>query len=185
MAAYGEETVKSGLITHLPRLKRFAEVLVGDREEGTALLSRSLREMLEGAHAYQRGAPLDRWAFEMIYRLWLKELRAHADPMRRASRPDRDFEALIAEDHGASPDPLTVSFVANLPPQQRATLLLIFGEGFSYEDASLVLDCPMESIETRLIRASATLADKIGASGGAPRSAAVTALPNRHAGAAS
>ncbi|XSG82831.1 MAG: RNA polymerase sigma factor [Methyloligella sp. ZOD6] len=170
------------MVSILPRLKRFAEVLVGEQEAGTALLSRSLREMLDNGHSYQRGTPLDRWAFGEIYRLWLKELRGHANPMRRASRPDRAFDKLIAEDDGARPDPLTVSFIANLPPQQRVTLLLIYGEGFSYEDASLVLDCPVESIETRMIRASAGLADKVGSRGEVPISAEVETLETHHAG---
>ncbi|MFD0987653.1 sigma factor-like helix-turn-helix DNA-binding protein [Methyloligella solikamskensis] len=172
------------MITILPRLKRFAEVLIGEQGEGTALLGRSLRDMLDHAHTYQRGTPLDRWAFGEIYRLWLKELRGHANPMRRGSQPDREFQALITEDDGALPDPMTVSFIANLPPQQRVTLLLIYGEGFSYEDASVILDCALESIETRLIRASAGLANKIGHGVEAPPSAEIESLHNHQAGAA-
>ncbi|WP_069094113.1 RNA polymerase sigma factor [Methyloligella halotolerans] len=169
---------------HIASLKRFAEVLIGEQEEGTALLGRSLREMLDHAHSYQRGTPLDRWAFGEIYRLWLKELRGHANPMRRGSQPDVEFQQLIAEEDGAHPDPLTVSFIANLPPQQRVTLLLIYGEGFSYEDASVILDCALESIETRLIRASGGLANKIGAIGDVLPSAEVESLHAHQAGAA-
>lgn len=176
MAEYGEDTVRDGLITILPRLKRFAEVLIGEQEAGTALLGRALREMLGRAHTYQRGMPLDRWAFGEIYRLWLKELRGAASPMRRASQPDREFEELIAEHDGPRPDPQTLSFIANLPPQQRVTLLLIYGEGFTYEDASIVLDCPLESIETRLIRASGGLANKLGEDGAALPTADVESL---------
>ncbi len=176
MAEYGEDTVRDGLITILPRLKRFAEVLIGEQEACTALLGRALREMLDRAHSYQRGTPLDRWAFGEIYRLWLKELRGAASPMRRASQPDLEFEELLAEDDGTRPDAQTISFIANLPPQQRVTLLLIYGEGFTYEDASIVLDCPLESIETRLIRASGALANKLGARGAPLPSADVKSL---------
>ena len=78
----------------LPRLKRFADVLVGEKREGKALLRRALQRMLAEHHRYQRGTPLDRFAFTEIYRLWLGELRDHADPLRQAKverggfRPD-------------------------------------------------------------------------------------------------
>jgi RNA polymerase sigma-70 factor (ECF subfamily) len=159
-----EGSVRDGLIAILPRLKRFAEVLIGERDEGVALLSRALQLMLDEHHRYQRGTPLDRWAFGEIYRLWLQELRSHANPMRRSTRVDQSFALLaddLADDEDERPDPLTLSFIANLPPQQRGTLLLIYGEGFSHEDASEVLDCSIDTIEARLVRASAGLADQL------------------------
>ena len=41
------DSVRHGLITMLPRLKRFTDVLVGERREGSALLARALQRMLE------------------------------------------------------------------------------------------------------------------------------------------
>ena len=58
---------------------------------------------------------------------------------------------------------LTANFLGQFPPQQRSTLLLVYGEGFDYEDAARVLDSNAGTIEARLIRASASLADRLGA----------------------
>ncbi len=167
-AEWGHTSIRHGLITMLPRLKRFADVLAGDRSEGRTLLARSLRRVLAEPHRYQRGTPLDRFAFAEIYRLWLLELRDHADPMRGTKSTDESFERLFLECEGDEVDPLTASFLANLPPQQRCTLLLVYGEGFDLEDAGRVLEllpgygrgardaCQRESCRSaRLRRASA------------------------------
>src|SRR5680860_1922068 len=71
------DTIRPGLIAMLPRLKRFADVLIGARDAGTGLLGRALQAMLAEQHRYQRGTGLDVWAFGEIYRHWLHELRGH------------------------------------------------------------------------------------------------------------
>jgi DNA-directed RNA polymerase specialized sigma24 family protein len=168
-------SVRDGLIAMLPRLKRFADVLVGDKEEGTALLRRALLRMLDDRHGYQRGTPLDRWTFAEIYRLWLHELRDHADPLRQAQASEASFERLFHK-QGADFDALTASFLGHLPPQQRSTLLLVYGEGFDHEAAGRVLDSSPDTIAARLIRASASLADRLGAAAHAPASATIETL---------
>ena len=147
----------------LPRLKRFADVLTGEKKEGKALLRRALFRMLNEHHRYQRGTLFDRWAFGEIYALWLIELRDHAEPLRQAKASEENFELLFHKDGEEEFDALTANFLGQLPPQQRSTLLLVYGEGFDYEDAARVLDSNAGTIEARLIRASASLADRLGA----------------------
>ncbi len=81
-----------------------------------------------------------------------------------------DFERLLRVNGAADLDAVTASFLGELPPQQRSTLLLVYGEGFGHEDAGLVLDTGPDTIQARLIRACASLADRFGAS---PRPASV------------
>ncbi len=145
----------------LPRLKRFADVLVGEKREGKALLRRALLRMLTDHHRYQLGSPFDRWAFTEIYRLWLGELRDHAEPLRQTKASEEAFDGLFPEDRGDDFDTFTATFLAHLPPQQRSTLLLCYGEGFGYEDVARVLDTDADTIQARLIRASASLADRL------------------------
>lgn len=173
------ESVRRGLIAMLPRLKRFADVLVGEKRQARALLRRALKHMLADQHRYQRGTPLDRWAFAEIYRLWLNELRDHADPLGQAKANDADFEQLFRQGEETEFDTLTVNFLGHLPPQQRSTLLLVYGEGFSHEDAGRVLDSSADTIQARLIRASASLADHLGASQTQASATIETLYPNR------
>jgi RNA polymerase sigma-70 factor (ECF subfamily) len=151
----------------LPRLKRFADVLTGEKKEGKALLRRALFRMLNEHHRYQRGTSFDRWAFAEIYAQWLDELRDHAEPLRQGKTSQENFARLFHKDGEEAFDDLTANFLAELPPQQRSTLLLVYGEGFDHEDAARVLDATAGAIEARLIRVSASLADRLGA--GAPQ----------------
>ncbi|MGI8724786.1 MAG: sigma factor-like helix-turn-helix DNA-binding protein [Methyloceanibacter sp.] len=170
------DSVRHGLIVMLPRLKRFADVLVGERREGTAFLRRALTRMLNEQHRYQRGTMLDRWAFAEIYRSWLQELRDHADPMGQAKAAEADFERLFLHEDDEDFDPVTASFLGHLPPQQRSTLLLVYAEGFDHEDAGRVLDCSADTISARLVRASASLADRLGSDVQEPASATIETL---------
>ncbi len=170
------DSIRPGLIAMLPRLKRFTDLLVGERKHGTALLGRALNRMLIEQHRYQRGTALDRWAFAEIYRQWLNELKDHADPMGQAKADDASFALLFGTEQGDAFDPFTASFLRSLPPQQRLTLLLVYGERFDYIDAGRVLDVPSETIGARLVRISASLADRLSADQPIPASATVATL---------
>jgi RNA polymerase sigma-70 factor (ECF subfamily) len=152
-------SIRPGLVAMLPRLKRFSDLLAGERGEGTALLGRALNRMLAEQHRYQRGGALDRWAFAEIYRQWLDELRDHADPTGQARSDGASFTALFGDAEDANCDAFTIGFLRSLTPQQRLTLLLGYAERFDHIDAGRVLDVPSETIATRLVRITAALAD--------------------------
>ena len=173
-ASIHRDSVRRDLILMLPRLKRFADVLTGEKKEGKALLRRALFRMLNEHHRYQRGTSFDRWAFGEIYALWLIELRDHAEPLRQAKVSGENFELLFHKGGEEELDALTANFLGQLTPQHRSTLLLVYGEGFDYEDAARVLDSNVGTIEARLIRASASLADRLG--GGSRASAEENAV---------
>jgi DNA-directed RNA polymerase specialized sigma24 family protein len=145
----------------LPRLKRFADVLVGERDGGASLLGRALQAMLAEQHRYQRGTALDVWAFGEIYRRWLHELRNHADPVARAKIDDERFGALFHAEQDGYLDVPVIGFLKSLPAQQRLTLLLVYGEGFDHEGAGRVLDVSPDTIAARLVRITAGLSDQL------------------------
>ena len=154
------DQIRPGLVAMLPRLKRFADLLVGERTEATALLRRALHFMLAEQHRYQRGRALDSWAFAEIYQQWQAELGDHDDPLAQSRGVDRASLAdLIGDDSSA----LTASFLASLPAQQRLALLLVYGERFDYAEAGRVLDISADMIAARLIRISAMFADRLSA----------------------
>jgi RNA polymerase sigma-70 factor (ECF subfamily) len=154
-------SIRPGLVIMLPRLMRFADLLVGARHEGKALLQRALHRMLAEEHRYTRGVALDVWAFGEIYRHWLDELREHVNPMGQTSIEDETFGHLFGEE-GEEIDTTTASFIGDLPPQQRLTLLLVYGEKLDHADAGHVLDVPADTIAVRLVRITAAFADWLG-----------------------
>jgi RNA polymerase sigma-70 factor (ECF subfamily) len=165
------DSIRTGLIAMVPRLMRFVGLLVGERQAGAQLLGRALRRMLDEEHRYQRGTPLDRWAFGEVYKLWLEERRDHAGAAGRRTDDDASFAALFREERATAIDAFTTAFLRGLPPQQRLTLLLVYGERFDHIGAGLVLDVPAETIAARLLRLSAGLADQLTARASARHSA--------------
>jgi DNA-directed RNA polymerase specialized sigma24 family protein len=115
------DTVRHELVRMLPRLKRFADVLVGEKTEGKALLRRALFRMLDGHHRYQRGTLFDRWAFSEVYALWLGELRDHAAPLRQAKTSEDDFAMLFPQGGGGEQfDAVTANFPGSCRPSSGA-----------------------------------------------------------------
>jgi DNA-directed RNA polymerase specialized sigma24 family protein len=163
-----QDSVRPGLVAMLPRLKRFADLLTGEKPAGGALLGRALHIMLAEQHRYQRGTPLDRWAFAEVYRQWLIEQRDHAS--RHGDGDEAAFADLFHGGGGGPFDLSTARFLQSLPPQQRLTLLLVYGERFDHIDAGRVLEVPAETIGTRLVRISAALADRLSGRGEPPAS---------------
>jgi RNA polymerase sigma-70 factor, ECF subfamily len=158
----------------LPRLKRFADLLVGERSEATALLRRALHFMLAEQHRYQRGLALDSWAFAEIYRQWLAELSDDTGPVGQRKIDETRFTELFGDES----DALTTGFLASLPVRQRLALLLVYGERLDYAEAGRVLDVSADMIAARLIRISATFADRLSAEA-RPQSTSIEALYSR------
>jgi RNA polymerase sigma-70 factor (ECF subfamily) len=171
-----QNSIRPGLVAMLPRLKRFSDLLAGEKREASALLGRALSRMLAEQHRYQRSTALDRWAFAEIYRQWLDEQRDHADPMGQVRSDGAGFAALFGDASGAGRDDFITSFLRSLPPQQRLTLLLVYAERFDHIDAGRVLDVPSETIATRLVRITAALADLLSAPAQSASSASIEAL---------
>jgi DNA-directed RNA polymerase specialized sigma24 family protein len=167
------DSIRTGLIAMLPRLMRFADILVGERRAGASLLGRALNRMLAEEHRYQRGTALDLWAFAEIYRLWLEERHDHSGTSSRPEAGGARFAILFRNAKGHPFDPVTTGFLRNLPPAQRLTLLLVYGERFDPIDAGRVLDVSGETISARLVRITGTFADRLSAGeerdAGAPR----------------
>ena len=105
---------------------------------------------------------LDHWLIKILVNVWRDELRArklHAGP---------DLESLPEpEDHEADADEKVYleqvqAAITKLPDGQREVLLLVAGEGFSYQEAAVALGVPIGTIMSRLSRARHTLIARFG-----------------------
>jgi RNA polymerase sigma-70 factor (ECF subfamily) len=145
-----EPRVRDGLIALLPRLRRFATALCGDAEARDRLLRRACVEMIDGSHRELRDAPFDRWAFGEVYRVWLRGRSEEQAPGAASN--------IVSSDPGQGPAG-PMSFIRALPAQHRATLLLVLGERFSFEDAAIALQTPEDVLAARIGRCVIALAD--------------------------
>lgn len=106
------------------------------------------------------GTRLDSWLFRMMQNLWIDQVRARRirgsapadfDPATIPGVDGRDTveSKLILQD--------TLQAVMALPDDQRAVMVLVVVEGFSYRDAAEVLEIPIGTVMSRLARARASL----------------------------
>lgn len=139
------------LIEHLPRLRRYARALTGDRSRADDLVQDTLERALAKLDLWQPGSDLRAWLFTLMHNLFVNQIRSR----RLAETPLEDaldepvnggqLEALAARDiHDA---------LARLPSEQREVLLLVGLEQFGYAEAALVLGVPTGTVMSRLSRA--------------------------------
>jgi len=91
----------------------------------------------------------------MTRRLWLNDLRAQKIRTAGGLLPVEDFDL-----PDAGPDTETnilarqvFAQVMALPEAQRATVILVYVEGYSYAEAAQILDIPIGTVMSRLASA--------------------------------
>ncbi len=151
--------VRAKLIAILPRLRRFAMVLAGDCEGADALLRTACGKMLGDDTTYQQGTAFDIWALHQLHCEWLSGLRAHNTPI---SQGQADASVFIPTGATGEDMPRTeiAEILSKLPPQQRGAVLLIYGEGMSYDDTAKILDTDRQTVLTRVSRALASFIER-------------------------
>ncbi|GAB4238310.1 MAG: sigma-70 family RNA polymerase sigma factor [Methyloligellaceae bacterium] len=161
-----DDSIRYRLISLLPRLRRFCAVLAGDRQGRDSLLRRACLEMIGGGTPPPRGEAFDKWAFAKVYATWLDLLRSHDAPIAQGRGNAALFEAAFRRSDAQQEELVDLATsLARLPPQQRCALLLLYGEGFSHEEAAGILDIPVSDVSERALRALSALIDREGARG--------------------
>ncbi len=138
------------LVELIPRLRRYARALVGDRAGADDLVQDTLERAWTKLHLYQQGTDLRAWLFTVMHNVHVNRMRATrlADPLgdempELASRTQPD--ALVLRDLDRA--------IARLPADQRAVLLLVTLEEMSYEEVARTLGIPIGTVMSRLSRA--------------------------------
>lgn len=139
------------LVELIPRLRRYARALVGDRASADDLVQDTLERAWTKLHLYRRGTDLRAWLFTVMHNVHVNKVRSTriTDPL--------DDEAPEMAQRAVQGDSLVVRdldrSIALLPAEQRAVLLLVTLEDMSYEDVARTLGIPMGTVMSRLSRA--------------------------------
>jgi RNA polymerase sigma-70 factor, ECF subfamily len=148
--------INSELGLLLPRLKAFAAALTGNEAMSMTLL-KATKNQLSARAAKERGhTPFLLYAFAQMHTLWAARMKPP-----RGERPQPADPRLFCPRSRAGDAPGAQRFaklIAQLGPQQRATLHLAYGERLSYDEVAEVFGVPVQTVMTRLSRAHAHLA---------------------------
>lgn len=139
------------LVELIPRLRRYARALVGDRASADDLVQDTLERAWSKLHLYRRGTDLRAWLFTVMHNVHVNKVRS-----QRATDPLEDEMPELAQ-RAPQGDSLLVRdldrAVARLPAEQRAVLLLVTLEEMSYEEVAQTLGIPVGTVMSRLSRA--------------------------------
>jgi RNA polymerase sigma-70 factor (ECF subfamily) len=139
------------IVELIPRLRRYARALAGDRAAADDLVQDTLERAWSKLHLYRRGTDLRAWLFTVMHNVYVNQLRsakigtALDEDMPELARPARETDGLVLRDLEAA--------IRRLPPEQREVLLLVALEDMSYEAAAQALGIPIGTVMSRLARA--------------------------------
>lgn len=152
------------IIALLPRLRRFALTLTRHEDDADDLAQSTLERALSRLDTWKEDSRLDSWLFKIMQNHWIDQLRA-----KRSRAPEDtqyDLGGVAGDDGRDIVDvrrtlKATMEAIMRLPADQRAAMLLVVVEGFSYREAADILDAPIGTVMSRLSRARATLEAEI------------------------
>jgi RNA polymerase sigma-70 factor (ECF subfamily) len=135
-------------------------VLTRSRADADDLAQATAERALQNAEKFEIGSDLDRWLFTMARRLWLNNMRANAVRVGQGVVPIEDSdladEKPPVETNIFAREVLTK--IDGLPDGQRLCVLLVYVEGYSYREASALLEVPIGTVMSRLATARKVIA---------------------------
>jgi RNA polymerase sigma-70 factor (ECF subfamily) len=139
------------LVDLIPRLRRYARALVGDRASADDLVQDTLERAWAKLHLYRRGTDLRAWLFTVMHNVHVNRVRAARptdmleDEMPELAQRAPQGDTLLVRDLDRA--------IARLPAEQAAVLLLVTLEELSYEEVAQTLGIPIGTVMSRLSRA--------------------------------
>ena len=157
------DQIQTGLLTLLPRLRRFAISLTGSVTDAEELVQGACERVLNKSDQVRDVARVDSWIYGIMRNLWVDEMRS-----RRVRRHDDLSEAgdIVGEDGVATTEGrITLAAVrrelATLPEEQRVVLVFVCVDGLSYKEAADILGIPVGTVMSRLSRGRQALYEKL------------------------
>lgn len=154
------DEIQSRMIQLLPRLRRFALALTGDKDKADDLVQDTCERALAHLNQWKPGTSLDSWMYRIAQNIWVDNHRG------RKAQGDHnqldEVENLIGVDgRSVTESRLTLAAVVDsigrLPPDQQVLVAMVCVEGISYKEAASILNIPIGTVMSRLSRARQTL----------------------------
>lgn len=155
---------------HSPRLWALAYRMLGDREDAADALQDAFVSAFRGAGGFRGDAAVTTWLHRVVVNACLDRMRRQrvrpTVPLDAPGRDDGDArtgaERLPArgDEHADTELRLDVrAALAELPPHQRAALVLVDLHDLSVADAAQVLDVAPGTVKSRCARGRSALAE--------------------------
>lgn len=150
-------TINNDIAVLLPRLRRFARSLIFNREDADDLVQVAVERALMRSEQWEAGTRLDSWMFRIIKNAWIDEVRSR---MRRDRLfvPEEEGEHVGHDSAEAHQQRMAIAkAVSMLSDEHRMVIALVLVDGLPYKEAAEVLEIPVGTLTSRLVRARAAL----------------------------
>lgn len=159
------ETFEAELTALLPRLRRFAHSLSRNFPDADDLTQLTVERALRSRGQWQPGTRLDSWAYKIMRNLWIDTVRVRGR-RERMEAPAEEAERLGHDPRDAVDAGIelqrAMTAMERLPQEQREVVSLILIEGFGYREAAEMLDLPIGTVSSRLVRGRTALLEMLG-----------------------
>lgn len=149
----------------LPRLRRFAHALCRNSADADDLTQATIERALRSRKQWNPGTRLDSWAYRIMRNLWIDSARARARK-QKSEAPPEEGESVGADPrealHASIDLQKAMTAMQRLPEDQREVVALILVEGFGYRETAEVLDLPIGTVSSRLVRGRTALLAMLG-----------------------
>jgi RNA polymerase sigma factor (sigma-70 family) len=153
------EAFKSLYLVYFPRLTRFLSRMTRKPELIEELVNDTMLVVWNKADTFDGTCKVSTWVFAIAYRKACKAIHALDEPLADEpeceaapdSRPDWQFAS-------ARRRQAVAAAIATLPSQQRMVVQLTYFHDMGYADIAKVLDCPENTVKTRMFHARRRLA---------------------------
>lgn len=154
------DEIQSRMIELLPRLRRFALALTGEKDKADDLVQDTCERALAHLDQWKPGTSLDSWMYRIAQNIWVDHHRG-----RKAQGDQRqldEVENVVGMDgRSITENRLTLAAVSEgisrLPADQQVLVAMVCVEGVSYKEAANILGIPIGTVMSRLSRARQTL----------------------------
>ncbi|MBI3729699.1 MAG: sigma-70 family RNA polymerase sigma factor [Burkholderiales bacterium] len=143
---------RSQLLACIPRLRRYARALVGDRAGADDLVQDTMERGWLKLGSFLPNGDMRVWLFSIMHNLRLDQLRKPSLTTVKLDDEDTSLPAQAAsQSHGLELRDLQAALM-QLPLEQREVLLLVVLEEMKYEEIALTLNIPLGTVMSRLSR---------------------------------
>jgi len=157
VAAGDREAFRELYVVYHRRLARFLVRLTRRYEVAEEIINDTLWVVWRKAGDFRGESRISTWIMGIAYRRALKTLRARGHQLYEALPIEN--ETLVAPDELADAETgeWILSAMQQLPLEQRLSLEYAYGYGHSCEEIAKIMDCPANTVKTRLFHARAKL----------------------------
>ena len=157
VATGDREAFRELYIAYHRRLARFLTRLTRHYEIAEEIINDTLWVVWRKAGDFRGDSRVSTWIMGIAYRRALKTLRSRGHPL--VDTVPIETESLVAPDEldAAETSEWILLAMRQIPTEQRMALEFAYGYGHSCEEIALIMDCPVNTVKTRLFHARAKL----------------------------